>query len=96
MNEACGLFRSWLDDGEGVAPDSPEGKARAEHVLACQDCREDMAGVDGQRATVRGVLAPAEDPPALAQALVARLVQAMVRAAREVEAAEGAGPASGP
>ncbi len=94
MTTSCHRIRSMLDDDEIRGTDSREERARAEHLRACADCREELKGVIAQRATLQGVFLAEDAPPPLSEALVTRYVTAMVRAARgDMDAGLSAGRA---
>ncbi len=84
MSTSRDCARFWLEGpDDGADPDSIEQQARAAHLSVCEDCREEMKGIVVQRATVRGGVRSSEIDRPLSRDLVARCVNAMVRAARD-------------
>ncbi len=92
MSGTCARFRSWMDDDR--RPDEVEERARAEHLRACGDCREEMKGIVVQRALVPGAFGSGAAGAPLPEDMVARCVGAMARAAR-ADAAEDVGQSAG-
>ena len=84
MRTPCDRHRFCLDDEDASDVGALERLARAEHLRVCPDCRNEMQRVSAQRATVRGVFGAGTAAPPLSEVLVARCVDAMKRAARDV------------
>jgi hypothetical protein len=82
VSASCGCFRFWLDDDEGLDPDSADEQARAAHLLVCPGCREETEGIVAQRASVRSVFRSSGLLRPLSEAQVTKFLDAMRDARR--------------